>query len=83
MRTFGIAFSALAAIPLSACGSATNEPAPKPTETVRTCESIRDGIIRLAGERGVTIVKIYEPAPVKTEPKKVRGLRYLPLQCDS
>ena len=71
MRNIKLAIGALAAIPLTACGSATNEPAPKQTETVRTCETIREGIIRLAGERGVTIVKIYEPTPVKIEPKKV------------
>ena len=71
MRTIRLAIGALVSIPLSACGSATNEPAPKPSVTVRTCESIREGIIRLAGERGVTIVKIYEPTPIKIEPKKV------------
>lgn len=71
MRTIRLAIGALAAIHLTACGSTTNDPAPKPTETVRTCESIREGIIRLAGERGVTVVKIYEPKPVKIEPKKV------------
>ena len=71
MRTIKLAIGALAAIPLTACGSATNEPAPKPTETVRTCESIHKSIIRLAGEHSVTIVKIYEPTQVKIEPKKV------------
>lgn len=71
MRKSKLALAALALMPLAACGSGETEPAPKPTETVRTCESIREGITRLAGERGVTIVKIYEPTPVKIEPKKV------------
>ncbi len=71
MRNNKLALAALGLLPLAACGSATNELEPKPTETVRTCESIREGIIRLAGERGVTIVKIYEPTAVKIEQKKV------------
>lgn len=62
-----LTFIGLAVTMLSACGGAESAPEPEVTETVRTCESIRDDIINLATERGVNIVKIYNPSPVKIE----------------
>ena len=70
MNNFTLPTCVLALL-LSACGSADRQPTPPVAEVVRTCESIRSDIIKLAGERGFTIVKIYEPTTIKTEPKKV------------
>lgn len=61
-------------LPLAACGETKSSDEGlivEQQERVRTCESIREDIIRLAGERGVIVVQIYEPTPVKIEPKKV------------
>ena len=41
------------------------------SEIVRDCDTIRDGIIRVAAENGVNIVKIYDPTPVESNPTKV------------
>lgn len=49
-------------------GEATASPQP---EIVRTCESIRPEVIRVAATNGVTIVKIYDPTTIKAEPKKI------------
>lgn len=38
---------------------------------VRTCESIIPEVIRVAATNGVTVVKIYDPKTIKTEPKKI------------
>ncbi|MBA2935313.1 hypothetical protein HZF05_14590 [Sphingomonas sp. CGMCC 1.13654] len=54
---------------LSACGSNDNPP-PAP-EIVRTCESIRSDVIRIAATNGVTMVKIYDPKTLKTGPKEI------------
>lgn len=58
---------------LSACGSEeeTQEAAVPVAEPIRSCDSIRDGIIDLASTRGVTIVKIYEPKTITDEPKMI------------
>lgn len=58
---------------LTAYGTAdTEEQAAAPvTETIRTCDSIRDGIINLASGRGVTIVKIYEPKTIIDKPEMI------------
>ena len=66
--------TALASVSLlAACGSeeVAQEPAGPVVETIRSCDSIRDGIINLASGRGVTIVKIYEPKTLLDEPKMV------------
>lgn len=42
-----------------------------PPEVVRTCESIRPDVIRVAGDNGVTIVKIYDPKTISAEPKHI------------
>lgn len=54
----------------TAPGSSDTSATPVP-EMVRTCESIRADIIGLATQRGVSIVKIYDPKAIKIEPKKV------------
>ena len=64
MNNFTLPTCVLALL-LSACGSADRQPTPPVAEVVRTCESIRSDIIKLAGERGFTIVKIYEPTTIK------------------
>jgi len=71
MNTRNIAFASLAASILISCGGTEKPPEPESAKPVRTCESIRDDIISLAMERGVSIVKIYDPSPVKIEAKKV------------
>ncbi len=66
------------AVVLSACGgegSSTNtetvsETATRPVE-VRTCESVRSEVIRIAAGNGVNIVKIYDPKVVRSQPKKI------------
>ncbi|PZT90761.1 MAG: hypothetical protein DI625_17140 [Sphingomonas sp.] len=58
---------------LSACGldePADNLASTEPVE-VRTCESIRDDVIRIAGQNGVNIVKIYEPQTLVDTPDKL------------
>ncbi|QGP77773.1 hypothetical protein [Sphingobium sp. CAP-1] len=42
-----------------------------PSEIVRTCESIRSEVIRVAATNGVKVVKIYNPKTIKAEPKKI------------
>lgn len=42
----------------------------QPVET-RTCESIRDDVIRTAAQNGVNIVKIYEPKTILDTPDKL------------
>lgn len=65
---------ALAAL-LTACGgdtkTASNDAKTEAPTQTRTCENIRDEVIRVAGTNGVTIVKIYEPKTIKTEPTKI------------
>ncbi len=59
---------------LSACGPNGGQPAPASPPTpqiVRTCDSIRPEVIRTAAANGVSIVKIYNPRTIKSEPKKV------------
>jgi hypothetical protein len=70
-----ILFAAL--LLLSACGEPSQttiggkaDSAPTP-EIVRTCESIIPEVIRVAATNGVTVVKIYDPKIIKTEPKKI------------
>ena len=63
---------------LSACGEPSGttttggdaDSAPT-SEIVRTCESIIPEVIRVAATNGVTVVKIYDPKAIKTEPKKI------------
>lgn len=58
---------------LAACSPdkpAENVPSVETTE-VRTCESIRDDIIRIAGQNGVNVVKIYDPKTIRDTPKKL------------
>lgn len=65
---------------LTACGggapstnteTASEAGAAGPSVEVRTCESIRSDVIRIAAGNGVSIVKIYDPKVVKSEPKKI------------
>lgn len=62
---------------LSACGEPSqtttggNADSPPTPEIVRTCESIRPEVIRVAATNGVTVVKIYDPTTIKAEPKKI------------
>lgn len=58
---------------LSACGMeepTDNLASTEPAE-VRTCESIRDDVIRIAGQNGVHVVKIYEPKTIVDTPDKL------------
>lgn len=58
---------------LSACGldEAVENLASTELAEVRTCESIRDDVIRAAGQNGVNIVKIYDPKTVTDTPDKL------------
>lgn len=68
------AYIPLLAACLTGCdaGEEATAPAASPTaEFVRTCDSITPEVIRTAATNGVTIVKIYDPKTIKTEPKKI------------
>lgn len=73
MNKLVISVAVASAAILSACSSEeeTQEAAVPVAEPIRSCDSIRDGIINLASTRGVTIVKIYEPKTLTDRPDMI------------
>lgn len=59
------------ALSLSACDSGEQPSQPAETEPVRTCESIRAEVIRIAAGNGINIVKTYVPKALVSTPDKI------------
>lgn len=66
-------FAMMASILLTGCGldEAVDNLALEEQFEVRTCESIRDEVIRIAAQNGVNVVKIYDPETILDTPDKL------------